>query len=116
MPRIEEAERSLQAGLSEAAFLLAWAALEATIRTLVAAQGESDSRITSSSFVLDQAIFHGAISREEYDALIPMLEYRNAISHGFGVEDFNDHMVEDLIEATRRILADTAVDTGHEGP
>ncbi len=109
--RIEEAEKSLQAGLPEAALLLAWSALEAAIRALVVAQGESDS-ITSSRFVLDQAIFHGAISREEYDALVLMLQYRNAVTHGFGVEDFNDHMVMDLIEAARRILADAAIDTG----
>ena len=115
MRRIEEAEESLQVGLSEAALLLAWSALEAAIRTLFVTQGESDSRITSSRFVLDQAIFHGAISRDEYDALVSMLEYRNAITHGFGVEDFNDHMVMDLIEATRRILADTATDTGPDG-
>ena len=113
--RVEEAEKSLQAGLSEAAFLLAWSAVEAAIRAIVAAQDESDSRITSSRFVLDQAIFHGAISREEYDALVSMLEYRNAITHGFDVEDFNDHMVVDLLEATRRILADKALDTGNNG-
>ena len=112
MRRIDEADKSLHVGLSEAALLLAWSALEAAIRTSVGAQGDSDNRITSSRFVLDQAIFHGAISREEYDALVPMLEYRNAITHGFGVEDLNDHLVMDLIAATRRILAETAIDTG----
>ena len=108
--RIEEAEKSLEAGLLEAAFLLAWSALEASARNLLAAQGVSDRRITSSRFVLDQVVFQGAISREEYDALISMLEYRNAIVHGFGVDDFSNNMVTDLIETIRRIASDGAID------
>ena len=108
--RIEEAEKSLEAGLPEAAFLLAWSALEAATRTLIAAQGVSDTRITS-RFVLDQAIFHGAISRDEYNALIRMREYRNAIVHGFGVDDFSDDMVTDLIATIRRLTANAAMDT-----
>ena len=103
--RVEQAEKALEAGLPEAAFLLAWSALEAATRALIAVQGVSDKRITSPRFVLDQAVFHGAISREEYNALIRMLEYRNALAHGFGVDDFSDNLVTDLIETVRRITA-----------
>ena len=50
--RVEEAEQSLEAGLSEAAFALAWSACEAAIRELIAAQGfqvrESLPRVKSS--------------------------------------------------------------------
>ena len=107
LQRIGESEKSLEAGLPEAAFLLAWSALEAATRALIAAEGVSDRRITSPRFVLDQATFHGVISRQEYDALIRMLEYRNAIVHGFGVDDFSSNMVTDLIETVRRITADS---------
>ena len=113
--RVEEAEKSLEAGLLEAAFLLAWSALEAATRTLIAAQGVSDRRITSPRFVLDQAIFHGTISREEYNALIRMLEYRNAIVHGFGVDDFSSNMVTDLIETVKRIAANSTIDADTDG-
>lgn len=108
--RIEEAEKSLEAGLPEAAFLLAWSASEAAIRELLSAQGVSKSSITSPRFVLDQATFHGIISRDDYDKLNHMLKYRNAIIHGFGVEDFSGDMVTDLIATTRRITTNAALD------
>ena len=47
LQRIEEAEKSLQTRLPEAAFLLAWSASEAVIRELLTAQGVSDTSITS---------------------------------------------------------------------
>ena len=74
--RIEEAEQSLEAGLSEAAFLLAWSACEAAIRELIAMQGVSNTDITTPGYVLDQAIFHGVISRDEYRSLTSMRKYR----------------------------------------
>ncbi len=111
LQRVEEAEKSLQAGSPEAAFLLAWSASEAAIRELLSAQGVSKPSITPPRFVLDQATFHGIISREESDKLSHMLKYRNAIVHGFGTDDFGDDMVTDLIETIRRITADAAIDT-----
>ena len=72
LQRIEEAERSLQAELPEAAFLLAWSASEAVIRELLTAQGVSSKSITSPGYVLDQGIYHGVISRNDYDALTRM--------------------------------------------
>ena len=105
--RIEEAEQSLEAGLSEAAFLLAWSACEAAIRELIAAQGVSNTDITTPGYVLDQAIFHGVISRDEYRSLTSMRKYRNAIVHGFSVNDFSDALVTDLINTVRRMTETT---------
>ena len=102
--RLEQAERSLGAGIPEAAFLLAWSACEAAARELIAAEGISDRRITSPRFVLDQAVFLGVISREEYDNLVGMLQYRNAIVHGFDPGDFSVEFVAELIETVRRII------------
>ena len=101
--RLGEARKSLEAGLPEAAFLLAWSASEAVIRELLATDGVSDKIITSPGYVLDQGVFHGVISRDEYDTLTRMRKYRNAIVHGFGTDDFGDALVTDLIEAVSRI-------------
>ena len=109
--RIEQAERSLGEGIPEAAFLLAWSACEAAARGLIAAEGVSDTRITSPRFVLDQAAFLGVVSREEYDNLVGMLKYRNAIVHGFSADDLSDDMVVELIGITRRIAS-----TPDDGP
>ena len=106
--RIEEAEKSLEAGLPEAAFLLAWSACEAAVRESIAAQGVSNANITTPGYVLDQAIFHGVISRDEYNHLTDMRKYRNAIVHGFSLSDFSSELITDLIETVRRIVTTTA--------
>ena len=101
--RIEEAEKALGTGLSEAAFLLAWSACEAAVRELLAAQGVPNSGITTPHYVLDQAIFHGVISSDEYQHLNDMQKYRNAIVHGFSANDFGDDLVNELIDTVRRL-------------
>ena len=103
--KLEEAERSLRVGLPEAAFLLAWSALEAAMRSLIEDQGITVTHIASPRYLLDQATFHGLISRDEYNDLSRMLKYRNAIVHGFGADDFDDELVTALIDTVRRIAA-----------
>ena len=106
--RIEEAEKALAAGLSQAAFLLAWSAYEAAVRELIAARGASDTGIATAGYVLDQAVFEGVISRDEYQNLTGMRKYRNAIVHGFNVDDFSDELVTHLIETVRRMATTAA--------
>ena len=116
LQRIEEAERSLQAELPEAAFLLAWSASEAVIRELLTAQGVSSKSITSPGYVLDQGVYHGVVSRNDYDALTRMRKYRNAIVHGFGTDDFNGELVTELIATIRRIMTTPTLRDGSNGP
>jgi hypothetical protein len=114
--RIEEAQKSLEANLPEAAFLLAWSAAEAAIRELLTAEGVSNTSITSPGYVLDQGIFHGVISRDDYDALTRMRKYRNAIAHGFSADDFSDELVTELIETITRITTTSAADDDPNSP
>ena len=102
--RLAEAEKALEHGLGEAAFLLVWSAFEAVVRELIAAEGVSITRVTQSGYVLDQAVYHGVISREDYDYLADMRKYRNAIAHGFDVNGFSDEKVTELIEVVLRLL------------
>ena len=103
LQRIGEAEQAFDAGLSVAAFVLAWSALEAATRLLITEQGVSNSDITKPGFVLDQAVSLGVISREEYGNLTQMQKYRNAIVHGFSLNDFDDVLVMELIETVRSL-------------
>ena len=98
LQRIGEAERALASDLPEAALLLAWSALEATVRSQIAEQGYAASDVTTSGFVLDQAVSLGVISREAYHDLSKTQKYRNAIVHGFSIKDFSNDIVTDLIE------------------
>ena len=104
LQRLDETRKALEHGLSEAAFLLVWSAFEATTRELIAAEGVSIARVTKTGHVLDQAVHHGVISREDYGYLANMRRYRNAIAHGFDVSDFSDEKVTELIEFVRHLL------------
>ena len=103
--RIDDAERALAAGFPEPAFLWAWSATEAAARALLAARGVTIDGITSAAYVLNQAAFHDAIQYEEYERLRELIDYRNAIVHGFRVTNFDNAMVTNLIAVSRRFVA-----------
>ena len=101
--RIDQAEKILAMGFAEAAFLLAWSACEAAVRVLAAAEGVEIRRATHSGYILGQAVYHGAISRNDDAYLSEMLAYRNAIVHGLDVPDFDDERARELIVAARKL-------------
>lgn len=113
--RINQAEKVLAMGSAEAAFLLAWSACEAAVRVLAAAEGVEIRRATHSGYILGQAVYHGAISRNDDAYLSDMLAYRNAIVHGFDVPDFDDERARELIAAARKLLQASA-DSDPEQP
>ena len=109
--RLDQAVRVLESGLAEAAFVTAWSALEAAIRALIAEEVGTNSDITMSGHVLDEAVFLGVISRSDYEDLRDLMKYRNAIVHGFSPSDFGNHMVTELIGRVKSILAESASPT-----
>ncbi len=101
---IAEAERALDAGLAEAAFVLAWSAGEAAVRILAAAAGVEIQRITQTRYLLSHAVYQDAISERDYERLSEMLAYRNAIVHGFEVSGFDAERTKKLIAAAKKLL------------
>ena len=102
--RIREADRLLESGFNEAAFLIAWSALEATIRILIEGEGISINRVTSQTYILDLAVGECVISKEDYELLVDAMKYRNALVHGFEVTRFDRELVMDLTKNTKRLL------------
>jgi hypothetical protein len=100
---IEEAEKLLESGFSEAALLLAWSAVEAAVRRLAEEEGIVVDRFLS-LHILKQAVANGVISREDYNLLMRAMKYRNALAHGFKTTDFDSALVRELISAAKRIL------------
>ena len=100
---VDEAERALAAGFVEAAFVLAWSAAEAAVRSLAAAAGVDIQRVTQSSYLLRHAAHRDAISQRDYERLSEMLAYRNAIVHGFAASDFDAQRAHDLIAIVRNL-------------
>lgn len=101
--RLEDVETVRRAGLPETALLLAWAACEAAIRKLMQIHGLNNARITATTHLLDQAAYHGIISRDDYFQLLDVAAFRNAFVHGFNVDEFDPELVSHLIEAVRNI-------------
>jgi REase_AHJR-like len=100
---IEATERLLEAGFPEVALLLAWSTSEATVRLLTETEGIRLDRHTP-LYVLKQAVVHGVISRDEYNFLMNVMKYQNALAHGFKIVDFDPALVKELISTTKRLL------------
>ena len=106
--RIHDAEKSLDAGLLEAAFVLAWSASEAAIRNLVAGLGAHVPYGTSPRKMLDHAVYVGVLSRDDYTRLNVLSNDRNAIVHGFTPKGFDRALVAELLDLARRMAADAS--------
>ena len=103
--RLQEAEKALTEGMSEAALVLAWSACEAATRVMVAEEDRSNPALNAPGYFLDRAVYLGIVSREEYRRLVEARRYRNAIVHGFSHGDFGDGMVTGLIGTVRGMMA-----------
>jgi uncharacterized protein YutE (UPF0331/DUF86 family) len=104
--RVEKAERLLELGYPEDALLLAWSALEATVRLLIQRENISLDHLTP-AYILKQAVANGIISRPEYNSLMNTMKFRNALVHGFKIADFDSDVVSHLISANKRLLEST---------
>jgi uncharacterized protein YutE (UPF0331/DUF86 family) len=104
---IEEAERLVASGFSEAALLSAWSISEATVRLLTEEEGIVLDGY-SPLYILKQAAINGVISRDEYNFLTMVMKYRNALVHGFKTTDFDPAFVTELIKLTRHLLQSTS--------
>jgi len=111
---IQAPERLLELGVSEAALLLAWSSLEATVRLLAMEEDIVLDRLDP-LYILNQAVMHGVISRDEYNFLTKVMKYRNALAHGFKTVDFDRALVKELISTTQHLLQEVLLDELEDG-
>lgn len=105
---IEAAEKLVASGFSEAALLLAWSTLEATVRLLTEEEGLVLEHLNPLS-VLTQATSNGVISRGDYNFLTKVMKCRNALADGFKAIDFDPVLVTELVGLTKRLLQSISV-------
>ncbi len=113
--RLVEVQKALDAGLPEAAFLLAWSTVEAVLRDILAADGITTDSVTATAFVLSQAAHEGIILPDDQAELRRFQKYRNAIVHGFTIPDFSEHLVTELVDTIKRIETEAALDDPSNG-
>jgi hypothetical protein len=71
---------------------------------MVKAEGTAIERATNPAYILGMVVAHGAMDRSDYRHLFKIMEYRNAIAHGFEVSDFTSALVAELTEKVRSLL------------
>ena len=113
--RLNEVQIALDAGLPEAAFLLAWSTAEAVLRDILAADGIPTDSVTATEFVISQSAHEGIILPDDQADLRRLRKYRNAIVHGFTMPDFSPDLVTELVDAIKRIEREAALDEPPNG-
>jgi uncharacterized protein YutE (UPF0331/DUF86 family) len=105
---IEVAEDLADQGQLRAAFLLAWAALEAAARQLLADAGEMQNRAKPPRQILEQLEREGLLDPDSARLLWDYVQLRNATVHGDLNVDVNEVAVKSVIRSVRALLAETS--------
>ncbi len=95
--KIVEVALFVENGHLEAAFLMGWSLVEATLRVLAVKEGIEGETATP-DYLLKQMTFEGIIARETYHALKHIQQTRNAIAHGFQSSQLTVETVQELID------------------
>jgi uncharacterized protein YutE (UPF0331/DUF86 family) len=102
---LAEAQRLLDFGTPRAAFLVAWSAIESSMRT-AARREDLDIEEGVPRFVLKTLYSNGVISYEDYERVRLCLDKRNRLVHGLPVDHLEPDNVRFMIDFARQILCD----------
>lgn len=100
--RLDEAESLLASSHLEAALLLAWSAAESVLRGLTKTHDPEAER-RGSSYLIKRLYSIGALEGDRLDEFLNILDYRNALSHGFSRSPITTGLVKRLIASVREI-------------
>ena len=113
MTAADETERLLDAGFADAAFIQACADTRDGAVTILTRRriGELLGRPTS-EHAITLAAQEGVISMECYFFLRDALSKRNALAHGFALDDIDAAAVREVVGVTNRLLERQCVEAG----
>ena len=95
--KIKEVAFFVENGHLEAAFLMGWSLVEATLRVLAVKEGIEGETATP-DYLLKQMTFEGIIARETYHDLKHAQKTRDAIAHGFKSSQLTVETAQELID------------------
>lgn len=105
--RLQEAQILSQQEFGEAAFVIAWSATEAVIRTIAAREGITKER--SSFEALSKSLYsYGVLEKDQYETLIEASRIRNSIVHGYKEPRSLARTFNQVISITQQMLKETA--------
>ena len=103
LQNLAKSKSLLDSGLHQEALLISWAALEATVRLRNQLEGIPPDFITAPG-LLSLAVYHGALSGQDYQSLLDIMERRNAVAHGFKLADLEPTTVRRVNRMVQRLL------------
>jgi hypothetical protein len=106
---LDEVDRLLQTGFVAQSLLAAWAALEATMRRRLQAEGEKAGWGTSPRTMLNQLYSSGGFSTSVLRKLEGLFQLRNVIVHGFATPTVEASAVQFLVDTAHQLLTESEV-------
>jgi hypothetical protein len=103
---LQTAEQLMGESRGEAAFLIAWATLEAAMRRSLRAEPDHTVWPATARTLLNELYASGVFSFEEFAELEHLYQQRNRLAHGFAVESLDAGSARSLLAISRRLLAD----------
>jgi uncharacterized protein YutE (UPF0331/DUF86 family) len=103
---LQTAEQLIAEGRGEAAFLIAWATLEAAMRRSLRVAGDRAVWPATPRTLLNELYANGIFSVAEFAQLEHLYQHRNRLAHGFAVESLDAGSAQSLLAISRRLLAD----------
>jgi uncharacterized protein YutE (UPF0331/DUF86 family) len=107
---LADAERANDMGLTRAAIVTAWAALEASMRMMLRASDAPAGWGTSSKSMTNKLYSNGMISSDEFVRLETLAQLRNQIVHGFGTSALDGQTVKFIADLARRLRAESIIE------
>lgn len=108
--RLADAERLLDVRQLEAAFLIAWSALEGALWSL--ANRYLDEPEGTGLRLVSQLYSEGVVSDNQYAILRHAIPVRNQLTHGFDVDRPNESLVNNVIQLAQRFAAPSFAPVG----
>jgi hypothetical protein len=104
---LDEAERVAPCAAYRAAFVLAWAALEAVLRRLARPAGLGGDSDTQPAVLMRELYVNGHLSHEDFVHLDQLRQLRAAIIHGLVPPSVDAEKVQTILNIAKRLLAES---------
>jgi hypothetical protein len=103
---LAEARQCSNVGVLNAAFVLAWAALEAALRRTALNAGLKGKIGTQPSALIRELYASDRLSRNEYEMVERALQQRNAVVHGLKESIVEPEVVRNVVRLSERLLSE----------
>lgn len=94
--RIATTRYLLASGQKDVALLIAWSALETSLRQF-AKEYDTEIDRPQTAALIKRLVWLGLLNQSDYERLQRALRYRNLTAHGFHTEDISEELVEEII-------------------